>query len=125
MLEWHYSVTHTETKEKFILASDETNNFYLIPFKHKELNEVIIPFENPKNLDLLKDLNQYTHYKGNVYTTFFTALHIDTNEKFVIYTKEEDQLHSIYWARPYDMFHNYKTLKDGTRVKRFTLIESK
>lgn len=114
MLEWHFIVTHTETDEKLVLASSVDNKFFLVPWIEAKSMSMMIPFENPKDLEMFKNNNLYRHYKGPIYKTYFEASHINTKEIFVIYSNEEYERKSQYWARPKEMFHGYydeKTLR--------------
>lgn len=128
MLEWHFNATHTETEEFMVLASDEQDNFFIIPW-NKVIGEDRVTLYIPhdlgkyKNLEPLQNNKVYRHYKNVLYTTYFDASHIVTGEKFVIYTSDKYLKRGIFWARPYDMFHGNQVLEDGTKVKRFTLIE--
>jgi len=65
----------------------------------------MVPFENQKDLEPLKNNELYRHYKNVYYKTLFDDSHINTKEKFVIYTNDEYKAKSIYLARPYEMFH--------------------
>lgn len=65
----------------------------------------------------------YKHYKGNFYRLIGVANHSETLEKMVVYQ-------ALYgdkelWVRPLSMWDEEVNLKDGTKVKRFTLIEEK
>ncbi|MNO33055.1 hypothetical protein D3C76_230610 [compost metagenome] len=119
MLERHFIVTHTETDEKLVLASSVDNEFFLVPWIEARSISMMIPFENPKDLEIYKNNNIYRHYKGSIYKTYFEASHINTGEIFIIYSSDEYEKKSIYWARPKEMFHSYY---NDTNVLRFTLI---
>lgn len=125
MLELHFSVRHTETNEKFLVASDTSNYFFLFSWEdYKKKNiDVMIPFENQKDVEILKINTKYRHYKGTIYKFYFIAGHIHTKEKFIIYSKKEDEEKSIYWACPFDIFFGNVMLEGDIEVKRFVPID--
>ena len=60
----------------------------------------------------------YVHYKGNRYEVICMAAHSETLEDMVVYK-------ALYgdgkvWVRPCRMWNETVTLKDGTKVLRFT-----
>ena len=65
----------------------------------------------------------YKHYKGNFYRLIGVANHSETLEKMVVYQALYDE--KELWVRPLSMWDEEVNLKDGTKVKRFTLIEEK
>ena len=65
----------------------------------------------------------YKHYKGNFYRLIGVANHSETLEKMVVYPALYDE--KELWVRPLSMWDEEVNLKDGTKVKRFTLIEEK
>jgi hypothetical protein len=62
----------------------------------------------------------YRHYKGNEYELLGEALHIETEEKMVVY-KEVKPPHRL-WVRPYDMFFEEVEV-DGEVIPRFQKIK--
>ena len=65
----------------------------------------------------------YKHYKGNFYRLIGVANHSETLEKMVVYQALYDE--KELWVRPLSMWNEEVNLKDGTKVKRFTLVEEK
>lgn len=63
----------------------------------------------------------YRHYKDKLYKVLHVAKHTETEEELVIY----QALYGDYgiWARPLAMFLEDVTLPDGSKVKRFALVE--
>ena len=63
----------------------------------------------------------YRHFKGALYKVIAIATHSETDEKLVIYTRDDK-----VWARPYDMFaskvdkEKYPDVEQGYR---FELID--
>jgi hypothetical protein len=67
----------------------------------------------------------YKHFKGNLYLALFLARHSETEEDLVIYIDLYENKTSQIWARPLDMFMDYKELEDGSKVKRFEFIRER
>lgn len=67
----------------------------------------------------------YKHFKGNLYLALFLAKHSETGEDMVIYIDLYENKKSQIWARPLDMFMDYKKLEDGTKVKRFEFLRDR
>ncbi len=61
----------------------------------------------------------YQHYKGHHYRVIGTALHTETEEQMVVYTREGE---SELFTRPLTMFQETVEV-DGKQVNRFTNIE--
>ena len=63
----------------------------------------------------------YKHYKGNLYELLYIATDSETLEKKVVYK-------ALYgdgeiWVRPLSMWDEEVSLPDGTKTKRFALVE--
>ena len=63
----------------------------------------------------------YRHYKGNEYELLFLAKHSETLEEMVVYK-------ALYgdgdiWVRPASMWNEEIILADGSKTKRFVLVE--
>lgn len=67
----------------------------------------------------------YRHYKGGMYNVLLQARHTETMEKFVVYRRVDvcNPNHSVYWVRPYDMFHSNVKNLHGEVMKRFVFVE--
>lgn len=63
---------------------------------------------------------KYKHYKGNLYTVHYTAIHTETNELMVVYQAEYGECKMF--VRPLIMF--LETVQvGGQEVPRFQKIE--
>jgi hypothetical protein len=63
----------------------------------------------------------YRHYKGNEYELLSLAKHSETLEEMVVYK-------ALYgdgdiWVRPASMWNEEIILADGSKTKRFVLVE--
>lgn len=63
----------------------------------------------------------YRHFKGNLYELLCVATDSETLEKKVVYK-------ALYgdgeiWVRPLSMWDEEVSLSDGTKTKRFALVE--
>jgi len=67
----------------------------------------------------------YKHFKGNLFLALFLAKHSETEEDLVIYVDLYENKSGQIWARPLDMFLDYKELEDGTKVKRFKFVRER
>lgn len=64
----------------------------------------------------------YRHFKGNLYELLCVATDSETLEKKVVYK-------ALYgdgeiWVRPLSMWNEEVALPDGTKTKRFALVEN-
>ncbi|MBQ6895313.1 MAG: DUF1653 domain-containing protein [Clostridia bacterium] len=64
---------------------------------------------------------RYRHYKGNEYELLSLAKHSETLEEMVVYK-------ALYgdgdiWVRPASMWNEEIILADGSKTKRFVLVE--
>ena len=70
---------------------------------------------------------KYKHFKGKEYEVLGVVRHSETLKDMVLYKAlydSEDFGPNALWVRPIDMFFDEKTKEDGTKVKRFELLES-
>jgi hypothetical protein len=67
-------------------------------------------------------LGIYRHFKGKKYQVIGIAKHSETLEDLVIYKPLYKNETSDLWARPLEMFKDYKEI-DGEKVKRFTYLK--
>ena len=63
----------------------------------------------------------YRHYKGNEYEVLAVAKHSETLEDMVVYKALYGE--GNIWVRPSQMWNNEITLADGSKTKRFVLVE--
>lgn len=63
---------------------------------------------------------KYRHYKGNEYEVVDLVRHSETEEWLVLYRPQYGE--AGLWVRPYDMFFEKVTLKDGQVVDRFARL---
>jgi len=61
----------------------------------------------------------YTHYKGASYLVLGTALHTESNEELVLYSRVGEER---VFARPVAMFHD-NVIVDGVKCRRFRKID--
>jgi hypothetical protein len=61
---------------------------------------------------------RYRHYKNNCYIVIGTALHSETEEEMVVYSRENN---TQLWVRPRKMFEEMVVV-DGKSVPRFLYL---
>lgn len=66
----------------------------------------------------------YKHFKGNKYLALMLSTDCeDIDKKYVVYIALYENENSTVWSREVTDFMGYKTLEDGTKVKRFEFIK--
>lgn len=72
---------------------------------------------------------RYRHFKGEekIYEIIAVAKNCDNPEKKIVIYRNlyltEDLQFGVIWARSLENFCGYKTLENGAKIKRFTLIK--
>ena len=64
---------------------------------------------------------RYRHYKGNEYELLSLAKHSETLEEMVVYKAFYGD--GDIWVRPASMWNEEIILADGSKTKRFVLVE--
>jgi hypothetical protein len=67
----------------------------------------------------------YEHFKGSKYLALTLATDCDDIEKkYVVYISLYENKNGTVWMREVTDFMGYKSLDDGTKVKRFKFLRS-